>query len=180
MSDDAEQFHNAWRSVFGNVDNKLLCTWHVDRAWREKLTLIKDKETQMIVYHSLRLLMEETEVKKFEMLLTKTVQQLQTNATTAEFGQYFINTYMRRKEQWASCYRQQSFINTNMHVEAFHHVLKYIYLNGKVNKRVDNCIHTLLKITRDKNFERIIKLTKGKKNKESHGNTEKGTVPVKI
>ena len=73
MSDDAEQFHNAWRSVFGNVHNKLLCTWHVDRAWREKLALIKDKETQMIVYHSLRLLMEETEVKKFEMLLTKTV-----------------------------------------------------------------------------------------------------------
>ena len=73
---------------------------------------------------------------------------------------------MRKKEQWASCYRQQSFINTNMHVEAFHHVLKYIYLNGKVNKRVDNCIHTLLKIIRDKNFERIIKLTKGKKTKK--------------
>ena len=32
MSDDAEQFHDGWRSVFGNVDNKLLCTWHVDRA----------------------------------------------------------------------------------------------------------------------------------------------------
>ena len=29
MSDDAEQYHNAWRSVFGEVDNKLLCTWHV-------------------------------------------------------------------------------------------------------------------------------------------------------
>ena len=32
MSDDAEQFFNAWRSVFGPVKNKLLCTlWHVDR-----------------------------------------------------------------------------------------------------------------------------------------------------
>ena len=124
-------------------------------------------------------LMEETEVKKFEMLLTKTVQQLQTNATTAEFGQYFVNTYMRRKEQWASCYRQQSFINTNMHVEAFHHVLKYIYLNGKVNKCVDKCIHKLLKISRDKTFERIIKLTKGKKKRKSW-KYRKGTVPVKI
>ena len=128
MSDDAKQFHSAWRSVFGNVDSKLLCTWHVDRAWHEKLALIKDKHTQMVVYNSLRLLLEEIEIQKFEMLLTKTVQQLQTNATTAEFSQYFINTYMGSKNQWASCYRQQSFININMHVEAFHHVLKYIYL----------------------------------------------------
>ena len=50
-----------------------------------------------------------------------------------------------------------------MYVEAFHHVLKYIYMNDRINKRVDNCINTLMKITRDKAFERLIKLTKGKK-----------------
>ena len=88
----------------------LLCTWHVDRAWHGKRTLIKGKQIQMVVYHSLCLLMEETEVQKFEMLLTKTVQQLKTNATTTEFGQYFVNTYMRRKEQWACCNRQQPLL----------------------------------------------------------------------
>ena len=43
-----------------------------------------------------------------------------------------------------------------MYVESFHHVLKYIYMQGKVNncKRVDKCIYTLLKISRDKAFER--------------------------
>ena len=33
LSDDAEQFWNAWVGVFGlNQTKKLLCTWHVDRA----------------------------------------------------------------------------------------------------------------------------------------------------
>ena len=53
-------------------------------------------------------------------------------------------------------------VNTNMYVEAFHRVLKHVYLQGKMNKRIDKCVHTLLKITRDKTIERLIKLTKGK------------------
>ncbi len=35
MSDDAEQFFTAWKAVFGHGQTKkLLCAWHVDRAWR--------------------------------------------------------------------------------------------------------------------------------------------------
>ena len=49
-----------------------------------------------------------------------------------------------------------------MHVEAFHRVLKYIYLNGKQNKRVDHLVHILFKISRDKSFEQIQKSHKGK------------------
>lgn len=63
---------------------------------------------------------------------------------------------------WAYCYRAGMGINTNMKVEAFHRVFKYSYLKGKVNKRVDNCLMNLLKYVRDKYFERMIKLTKGK------------------
>jgi hypothetical protein len=50
-----------------------------------------------------------------------------------------------------------------MYVESFHRLLKYCYLQRKINKRVDTCIHVLLKIARDKGFERVIKFTKGKK-----------------
>ena len=35
-------------------------------------------------------------------------------------------------------------------------------MKGRVNKRVDKCIHLLLKIARDKGFECLIKLEKGK------------------
>ena len=49
-----------------------------------------------------------------------------------------------------------------MYVEAFHRVLKYIYMKGKVNKRLDKCIFVLLKLARDKGFERLVKIEKGK------------------
>ena len=167
MSDDAEQFYNAWQAVFGKADNKLLCTWHVDRAWRNNLKLIKDRKTQITVYHTLRMLLEEANQETFELLLEKTTQQILTKESTTEFGEYFNSYYKDRKKQWAYCYRQSSTINTNMYVEAFHHVLKYIYLKGKVNKHIDNCIHTLLKVSRDKTFHRLIKLTKGKVTKKT-------------
>ena len=53
-------------------------------------------------------------------------------------------------------------MNTNMYVEAFHRVLKHIYLKGRINKRLDKCIHVLLKVARDKGFERLLKIEKGK------------------
>ena len=99
MSDDAEQFFNAWRSVIGPVKNKLLCTWHVDRAWRQKLHFVHDKEMQAAVYRNLRALMEETDKDIFESLLTRTVQQLQVNDSTEEFRQYFKNNYVDRKHE---------------------------------------------------------------------------------
>ena len=55
MSDDAEQFYSAWSSVFGFTPQKLLCTWHVDRAWRKALKKhIKSQEVQALVYATLR------------------------------------------------------------------------------------------------------------------------------
>ena len=50
-----------------------------------------------------------------------------------------------------------AFINTNMYVEAFHRVLKYVYMKGKVNKRLDNCLDKdrLIKIEKGKNTARI-------------------------
>ena len=53
-------------------------------------------------------------------------------------------------------------INTNMMVEAFHRVFKHNYLKGKYSKRTNSCLVNLQKYTRDKLFERLIKLTKGK------------------
>ena len=44
----------------------------------------------------------------------------------------------------------------------------YGYIPDRINKRVDNCINTLMKITRDKVFEQLIKLTKGKRLTDIH------------
>ena len=138
----------------------------MDRAWRENLKLVKDSEMQATVYHNLRLLLEETDQSKFELLLHETVKQLKKSSSTASFGDYFQTHYAKNKKRWAACYRKEAFVNTNMYVEAFHRVLKYVYMKGKVNKRLDNCIYILLKLARDKGFERLVKMEKGK-------NTEK-------
>ena len=49
-----------------------------------------------------------------------------------------------------------------MFVEAFHRTLKIVYLQHKQNRRIDFLVHTLLKIARDKVFEQLTKLEKGK------------------
>lgn len=49
-----------------------------------------------------------------------------------------------------------------MYAEAFHRVLKDIYLDIKQNRHVDNLLNTLLKISREKAYEQLIKCQKGK------------------
>lgn len=76
------------------------------------------------------------------------------------FKTYFCNNYFHRAEVWAACFRKEANINTNMRLEALHRVIKYCYLGGKQNKRVDKLISVLLKLIRDKVFERLIKFSK--------------------
>ena len=71
--------------------------------------------------------------------------------------------YAKRQEQWASCYRISTTVNTNMFVESFHRLLKIVYLQHKQNRRIDYLLNVLLKISRDKTFERLTKLEKGKR-----------------
>lgn len=40
MSYDAPAFYNACTDVMGPVTHKLLCTWHIDRNWRQNLNKI--------------------------------------------------------------------------------------------------------------------------------------------
>ena len=65
MSHDAQQFFNAWIGVFESRDTaKLLCAWHVDRAWRTALNEhVTEKPSGIKIYHQLRMLMMENEVK---------------------------------------------------------------------------------------------------------------------
>ena len=162
MSDLAEQYYSAWSATFTcSAPRRLLCVWHVDKAWRENIRQLDDG-MRITVYHNLRVLLEETDPHKFEVMLHKTIENWETSPDTTTFAGYFVKHYATRKEEWAACYRLDAPVNTNMYVEAFHRVLKYLYLKGKTNKRLDRCIGVLLKVSRDKGFERLVKLEKGK------------------
>lgn len=161
MSDDAPAFYNAWASVMGSVEHKLLCTWHVDKNWRLNLNKIQgglDKKAS--VYKTLRVLLQQTSVEEFHICLTSVLNQLAVDSDTSAFGEYFSKHYAYRPETWAYCYRVGLGINTNMYLESYHKILKHIYLEGKKVKRLDKTINAVLKIARDSLFKRLIKLSK--------------------
>ena len=93
MTDDANQYFSAWVHIFGKGPQKLLCSWHVDRAWRGHLNSITDRDLAQKIYHYLRALMEETDKAKFELKLSETIEQLSGSEMTEEFGKYFETYY---------------------------------------------------------------------------------------
>ena len=71
MSDDADNFYNAWKSTFTVANTKkLICAWHVDRSWRRSLQKhINTVSYQANVYHYLRVLLTEKNVNAFHQTL---------------------------------------------------------------------------------------------------------------
>ena len=98
-------------------------------------------------YLKLKTCLELLNVDLFESSL-----EIQSNVTK-EFGEYFATYMVPIRQTWGYCYRAGDGINTNIFVEAFHRNLKYNYLHGKHNKRVDNLLINLLKFPRDQVFE---------------------------
>ena len=135
MSDLANQYYNAWVGVMQHHPRKLLCTWHVDKAWRENIReKVKDVTAQAEVYKMLRTVLEETSETTFSDLLAKVLNQLQSCDQTAAFHQYFVSERVPKVQEWAFCHRLALGINTNMYVEAFHRTFKHNYLKENSTK----------------------------------------------
>jgi len=173
MTDDANQYFNAWCSVFGTAEKKL-CTWHVDKNWRKAIKQhIRDPNDQIEVYHMLRSLLQEVNEQDFKNCLESFREYL--SRESPQFGAYF-ESYCSRTEQWAYCYRIGTQSNTNMYVESFHNVLKSCYMERKCNRRVDALISILLRIARDKAFERLIKVEKHSASKKVNEITKRHVI----
>lgn len=164
MSDDDDSFYNTWKQVIGSVPNRLLCTWHIDRAWRNQLQRkILNVEKRALVYKSLRVLLQATDIEEFQVLLKGFMQEIMADNETSSFGEYFKSYYIARQTTWAYCFRKNCGINTNMRLESLHKVLKYFYLHGQKNKRLDKCIDALVKYSRDCLFKRLRKIVKNER-----------------
>lgn len=81
---------------------------------------------------------------------------------TNGFAEYFKMYYMRNPALWAYCHRIGAGINTNMYLETMHRTLKQIYFKGKKIKRLDKAIQKIMQLVRDKCFDRLLILNKGK------------------
>lgn len=114
------------------------------------------------MYKQLRTLLQERDENAFVVLLNNFITSLFTKESTIEFGKYFKAHYLNNCESWAYCYRINAGLNTNMHIERMHRTIKYLYLGGKHVKRLDKAVSAIMKFTKDKLFERLIVLNKGK------------------
>lgn len=111
------------------------------------------------IYKILKVLHHEPIEDEFQQCLNGFEELLSSNTIYGDFKTYFDDNYLKRTEQWATCYRLRC-IGTNNFIESFHSTFKKKYLRGKVNNRVDKCIHALLKYARDYIFKRARKLSK--------------------
>lgn len=48
MSDDTPSYYNAWEKVMGAAQKRLLCTWHIDKNWRQALSKVNSFEKKTI------------------------------------------------------------------------------------------------------------------------------------
>lgn len=161
MSDMAAEFYNAWRSVMGDAEDVLYCSWHVDQRWRRKTQeQVKGVYNKAEVYRGMITIRNILDVEWFEICLIGMRNMLAEDEDTRPFLDYF-DRYVKSKEKWANCYRKGRGLNVNMFMESLFKKLKYSYMKGKNVRRVDECLHILLRLTRDIAFERLIRLCKG-------------------
>ncbi|GFS87391.1 uncharacterized protein TNCV_207291 [Trichonephila clavipes] len=114
MTDDSESFFNAWKTVFGIPEKRLLCTWHVDRSWRRSIArLITKKEMQVEAYKIVRSLLVETDEAAFDIMLKEALKMFDEKEEMKEFKMYFEQTYSKRSEVWAYCHRKCKNLNKN-------------------------------------------------------------------
>ena len=129
MSDCAEQYFNAWQCTFGGENTrKLLCIWHVDRAWRRALNdHVEEQQDKIEIYHQLCVLLQEREENQF-MVSKVTAADVIFKQQLSQFYQYFNTQYITKVKEWATYFRIGTIVNTNMFVELFHRLLKVDYL----------------------------------------------------
>lgn len=61
MTNDDPAFYNASVATMGPVEHRLLCTWHVDKNWRQNLSKISgESEKKSFVYKTLKILLQTT------------------------------------------------------------------------------------------------------------------------
>ncbi|KAJ7470044.1 hypothetical protein B0H11DRAFT_1731128 [Mycena galericulata] len=119
----------------------LLCWWHVLHAWQQHFHISTHPELWELLKRWIRM----TTQSEFDAAWTK-IQDI----APAGFIEYLNSYWMTERvvRMWSAVYRTSRNIfeacNTNMLIEAWHHVLKGKFLHGKRNRRLDHLLSTLL------------------------------------
>lgn len=80
-SEMANQFYNAWVAVMDcKRVAKLLCTWHVDKTWKEELRKkVGDVSLEADIYKMIMTCLEQTSETGFEDCLSGLLSRLESD-----------------------------------------------------------------------------------------------------
>lgn len=170
MSDDDKVYYKAWCTVMGKPAHKLLCTWHVYKAWEAQLKKkVGTKESKPMLAELLNLktnILGEREFLKRWMELKKEWEGTEDKKRVVE---YLEKYYMNRAETWANCYRVGLVLTTNNYAESFFNTFKHTMLPGAKKDRMDIFLHALLNRSRvdAESMNKLIKKGAGFKDKKT-------------
>jgi hypothetical protein len=87
VTDFAPAYWNAFSKVFDcSKTNRLLCSWHVDKAWKKNIrSKISNPTMQVAVYKSLFLLRMEPNEEKFERMFKTLIESMSQDEQTEDF-----------------------------------------------------------------------------------------------
>ena len=114
MSDCAQVYSLVIKDLIPDTIH-LHCTWHIYRAWSNKLKSIYGKNQFKSELQKLIRIQKEVD----HSIFTKSLQEFLRNSNF-RFKMYFEKFYIKEIPKWASCMRLKCGINVNMHLESFH------------------------------------------------------------
>lgn len=155
MSDGDTSYHNAWKRVMEKSTSnkekpsrKLVCTWHVSKAWNRKLVgLGISNENRRKIMHLLIKLKSSLTHLKFCEELEKIYILLSQSKKGKKFIEYLHKRYLAdeaRIAQWADYKRIFAGISTNNYCESFFNIVKSVCFKKLRNHRLDVLVHKLL------------------------------------
>ena len=131
---------NACRLAWGSA-SILLCWWHVLHAWQQHFRI----GDHPAVWEMLKKWICITDPVDFDKLWLE-IKAQSPETLTAYLEKHWLP--QKYKVMWSAVYRTGRTIfencDTNMLVEAWHHVLKGKFLHSKRNHRMDHLLHCLV------------------------------------
>ena len=119
MSDMAPQFYNAWVAVMGDPRPiKLICTWHVDKAWKEELRKkIGDISIEAEVYKMLRIVLQQPEENTFKHCL-QALRKRTPGWDAPKNGTFSVSGFSDIKFQ-----NGRSFVCMDLHINQLEYII---------------------------------------------------------
>ncbi|KAJ3523685.1 hypothetical protein NMY22_g11333 [Coprinellus aureogranulatus] len=137
MTDKDHAQINAIRRVWPTAMVEL-CWWHVLHAWQGHFSITK--------YPDLWALLKTWPRITDENLFQERWSQIRQIAPASVVE--YLESWLPDKVMWSAIYRRERNIyqkcDTNMLVEAWHHLLKGKFMQGKRNRRLDQLIYVLV------------------------------------